>query len=113
MPCRRLHTDDAYKPNGRQAPALIRLANIERALVERFYERIFHKNAKAFLLEFLMVRIWVIADCKPDRDFRAVEHRTSPNPDSGIVRRSSRSLRGFQECRRPFRYRKECKTSPI
>jgi hypothetical protein len=97
--------------NARQVPSVIGLANIECATIGRFYERIFHKNAKSFLLEFLIVRIWVICDCDPDRDSRLVGHHTSSDPYSGIVRRSFRGFSGLQEGRCFFCYRDHIVTS--
>jgi hypothetical protein len=69
-------TEDKYQ-------SLVSVANIECATVERFYERLFHKNAEPFLLEFLIVRIGFIANCESDGQFFGVVGcRTSSEPDS-------------------------------
>jgi hypothetical protein len=48
-----------------QFRSLVSVTNIQYATVKRLDERIFHKNAKPFLLEFLIVSFWVTADCEP------------------------------------------------
>jgi hypothetical protein len=85
--------------------SVISVANIECATVERFYERTFHKNAEAFLLEVPIVRIGFVAKCESDARFSGlVRHRISSEPDSGTACRSFRGFRDLQEGRCFFRY---------
>ena len=77
--------------------SLISVPNVECATVERFHERLFHKNAEPFLLEFLIVRIGFIANCESDGQFFGVVGcRISSEPDSGTARRSFGGFRAFR-----------------
>jgi hypothetical protein len=49
--------------------SLISVANIECATIERLYEFTFDKNTEPFLLEFPIVRIGFLANCKSDARF--------------------------------------------